>query len=185
MIDDLTAGLSLPAKRRLWQFIISAQKHQPRTIFYATRDIAAARTLGAEIWFVDNGNIRYQWSLDNIPPILHSAANYTFTLKTSAAAGRFDDKLSSNPYVLNRSFTAERTVNILVTDQNCIVELMLLAGSGLSDFRSRSLDVDYFSAELLKWKSTQSKSICMKDYFKVSRTDSLKLLTVTLLQKGC
>ena len=142
LIDDLTAGLSLQAKRGIWQFILAEQKRRPRTILYATSDLEAARFLGDEIWLLEDGQVRRKWPADEIPDALRASASFAIELKSIKTAQRFRADVEKLDCVINVRFRGDRVVEALVNEGDDIVTLTWMAGYDLVGFRSLPLEVD-------------------------------------------
>ena len=144
-IDDLTSGLSPQAKRGVWNFILTEQKRQPRMIFYVTNDLEAARTLGDEIWLVEDGEVRRKWLADEIPAALRASASFAIELKSAKAAQKFYTDIKNLEFVSNVRYRGGRIVEVLLTEGKAIVTLTWMAGYNLIAFRSLPLDVDRLS----------------------------------------
>jgi len=148
LIDDLADGLSLPARRKLWQFILEEQDRQPRTILYATQDVESARALGDEIWLWEGGHGFLRWTAADLPPCFYSLANYAFIMKSAKSAGAFYALVNSQPWVIQCLETDIKTVEVLVSDADKLVDLTRMAGFGLQDFRSLPLEIEQIATIL-------------------------------------
>ena len=145
LIDDLADGLSLPARRELWQLILYEQKRRPRIILYLTQDLEAARVLGDEIWFLEGANLFCRWVGAEIPAVFQTLKGYAFIMKTTAAAQRFFTLVKSASWVKDCAIRKGNYVEVVVTDADKIVDLTLMAGFGLQAVQSLPLGVERFS----------------------------------------
>jgi ABC-type Na+ transport system ATPase subunit NatA len=148
LIDDLADGLSLPARRKLWRFILDEQDRQPRSVLYATQDVEAARTLGDEIWLRDGENRFLRWAGAEIPAAFYSLARYAFVMKSAQAADNFYKIVSSEFWVEHCIKRDLKTIDVLVSDANQIVDLTRMAGFGLREFQSLPLDIEQIATIL-------------------------------------
>jgi energy-coupling factor transporter ATP-binding protein EcfA2 len=142
LIDDLTAGLSLPARRGVWRAIRAEQARRPRAVIFATRDLEAARFLADEVCWIENGQLGPVWRSDELPPALRAAAAYAFDLRSTQSAHRFYESIAAEDFVLDRRLHLPGSVEVLATDKADIVTLTWLAGVHLTAFRTLPLEVD-------------------------------------------
>lgn len=142
LIDDLADGLSLLARRQLWELIASEQTRRPRLIFYATRDLEAVRFLAEEVWWIENGCLAAKLDLSSLPPVFHSAAALAFDFYSPSAAGQFLEKAGRASFVLACRRLSPSSIEVLVSEQYELVTLIWTAGFDLASFRTLSLKVD-------------------------------------------
>ena len=148
LIDDLADGLSLPARRKLWRFILDEQDRQPRSVLYATQDVEAARALGGEIWLRDGENRFLRWAGAEIPAAFYSLARYAFVMKSAQAADNFYKIVSSKSWVKHCIKRDLKTIDVLVSDANQIVDLTRMTGFGLREFQSLPLEIEQITTIL-------------------------------------
>ena len=154
LVDDVTQGLSLIAKRRLWQFLVEEQRRRPRTVVFATRDLEAIRALGGETWLIENGRIRQQWISDALPASLFQSAAYRIELKTPLAARRFSHDVTAVPGLAQSCQSIDSTTVQVVVDQSTgLLPLIQMAGRDLADFRMAPLEAEYL---LVHWQPDET-----------------------------
>ncbi|MBU1661781.1 MAG: hypothetical protein KKD28_09945 [Chloroflexi bacterium] len=143
LIDDITAGLSLPARRKIWQSIITEQNRRTRTIFYATRDLEAGRVLGDEVWLIEDGRVQRKWLANELPDLLRASAGFAIELKSSTAAQRFFGDVAKLDFVRSTRVRGSRTVEVFVTEGSDTLTLTWMAGLDLAVFQSLPLEIDH------------------------------------------
>ena len=142
LILDLAAGLGHAARHHLWGLIRKTQHRAPRTLYYLTHDIEAARTLADEVWCFQNKNIQPRWPARLAPPPLMSAAGFTIELNTPSAARRFAEKAARIKGIENIRLYPPRSVDVLADDARKIIDLTWLAGFELAGFQSRAITLE-------------------------------------------
>ena len=143
LIDDLTSGLSLPAKRFVWQFIQAEQKRRPRTIFYCTPDLNVISFLGDQIWLVEDGRVRMKWSAGEISDVLPGNASFAIELNSLKATKKFRDSVKKLNTAIYDHHPGNCVVEVFVKKAEDIVTLTWMAGFDLVSFRSLPLQVDH------------------------------------------
>jgi hypothetical protein len=143
LIDNLANGLSLSASSQLWRFIRHELPYRPRLILYATADIRAVESLGGEVWFMADEQVKHRWSGDDLPPPLRSWAAYTIELRTARAAQRFAQQVNEADQLVASVEPDKPThVEVLAEEREQIVDLIKLAGPELVNFYTRPLLAD-------------------------------------------
>jgi ABC-type multidrug transport system ATPase subunit len=142
LIDDLTAGLSLPARRKLWQVIKRMQISKPRVVIYATRDLEASRFLADEVWWIENDQIGPVWLVEDLPALFRASAIYAIDLRSSKTAQKYLEDISDYEPVQNYRLIPPKTVEVMVRDKSEIITLTWKAGANLAAFRTLPLEAD-------------------------------------------
>jgi ABC-type multidrug transport system ATPase subunit len=147
LVDDLADGLSLPARRQVWQWLHAEQKRRPRMIVYATRDVEAARGFADEVWLWANGRITAQWAGSALPPALHDTAAFSFELKTMAAASRFQSQMQQHAATLaikpSQIPASSHTVTVVIDQKLAnLTDLLGLGGRDVTNFALAPLEIE-------------------------------------------
>lgn len=135
-VDDLTTGLSPPAKRQLWQFIRTTHQKYPCTVFYATQDQEAIPALADEIWLIDGGNVIARYRPENLPEGLRAMTGYAFMLKTPRTAEQFLTGIADLPSVQTANQVSPCTIEVWARESKSLVDLTWIAGFDLESFRT-------------------------------------------------
>lgn len=149
LIDELTNGMSLPAKRKIWQFLLSEQSVRPRVIFYVTEDLESIQVLGDEVWLLVDGEVKAQWPISRIPSGLYSTAGFLLELKTKAAAQDYYEHVRYLEFVRSCIYRAPFAVEVYVSDFKEIVTLTWIAGMQLARFSTIPVTIDRLVTQLL------------------------------------
>lgn len=139
MIDDLTDGLSLPAKRQMWQFILAEQSRHMRTIVYVTRDPEAAQVVADEVWLMDMTGVRRKCLKSELSQVLMPVTTFAFEFKNRAAAHYFQQRVINNSEslgVLSNHLQSDGvTLRLQVKEgPSSLLDLMLLMERDLANF---------------------------------------------------
>ncbi len=136
LVDDLAVGLSPSAKRQLWQRMQASQEDRPRTIFYATRDLEAVRSLGDQVWLIENGQVQACYQPETLPETLRTTTGFALTLKTARAAEQFCNQASTLSFVKTSRLSSANTVEVWVQEAKNLLDLTWSAGFDLIGFES-------------------------------------------------
>lgn len=138
LIDDLTHGLSPPAQKQIWQFILSEQTLRPRTIIYLTSDIETAKAIGGEIWYFEKGVFQKRQAKAEAEITLAPISTIILEFKDRQSVLRFQEGLQSEPLsnVLSSQVLPDgRTVELRVTDAAAaLFDLTWRSGRDLVNF---------------------------------------------------
>ena len=137
-VDDLTRGLSPPAQKQIWQFILSEQALRPRTLVYLTSDRETARALGDEIWPIEKGQVKQRQSKAEVLTALPSVTTITLEFKDKKSGRDFQQLLREEPLpdVISSHLQPDGlTVTLQVTDAAAaLFDLTWRAGRDLVNF---------------------------------------------------
>lgn len=97
LIDDLTRGLSPPAQKQVWQFVLTEQALRPRTIIYLTSDIETAKAVGDEIGYFENGTFQKTQAKAEAETTLTPVSTIILEFKDRPAVLRFQEGLQGEP----------------------------------------------------------------------------------------
>jgi len=139
VVDDLANGLSAPAKRQLWDLILASQEKWPRSVYYVTPDLEAARSLGDRIWCFEADIFRAAYTRESFPGLLRTIAGFSLTLKSPRAAQRINAEAAGQSYIQKIHLISPAAVEIWVDDSSVLVNLTTLAGFDLLEFQNMPL----------------------------------------------